>query len=145
MTECIFISEDQLLIKLSIYSEHSFLVSRGPRGLKCQSIPAILPHLQYLSKWLTLVHTHTHTYTHTNTPPCCQSKLGACSLNPIYGPPIAFLDVVSDMRKKGQNSSRKRREKCICMYLKLRVKQMDGRTEQRRWKGWNSYAHIRKR
>lgn len=49
-------------------------------------------------------HAHIHTCTKTHLPHC-QSKLGACSLNPIYESPIVFLDVLSDMGRKGQNSS----------------------------------------
>lgn len=62
------------------------------------------------------IHTHTHTQTYLSH---CQSKLGACSLNPIYGSPVVFLDAVSDMGKKGRKSSTYhsgREEKNICIW-----------------------------
>ena len=120
-----------------IYDDHSFFSGQRAWGQRCQSIPAILPHLQQLSKWLTPVHTHTYTCTHTQTHlPHCQSKLGACSLNPIYGSPIVFLDAVSDTGKKGQNSSshhpdreRETEKKYICIWKWERERER----ERQRW------------
>ncbi len=93
----------------------------------------------------TRAHTRAHTPIHL---PHCQSKLGACSLNPIYGSPIVFLDAVSDTGKKGQNSSSHhsgRGQEKIYVYLKPRERDRDGQTAQRRRKGWNRLAGIEKR
>lgn len=88
-----------------------------------------------------------HAYIHMHTQaqqPHCQSKLGACSLNPIYGSPIVFLDAVSDTGMKGQNSSthhpgREKINKCL-----KTERGTGGRTGQRRQEGWNRLAGIRK-
>lgn len=39
----------QLLTQLVIYDDQSFFSEQRARGRRCQSIPAILPHLQQLS------------------------------------------------------------------------------------------------
>lgn len=98
----------QLLTQLVIYDDQSFfLVSRGPGA------DDVSQYLQYCLicsscqcdlRPCTRIHTHVRTHTQTRLPHC-QSKLGACSLNPIYGSPIVFLDAVSDTGMKGQNSS----------------------------------------
>ena len=70
---------------------------------------------------------HTRVRTHKRELPHRQSKLGACSLNPIYGSPIVFLDALSDTGKRGQNSStHMRREKIyICVFESERETEMD--------------------
>lgn len=92
----------------------------------------------------TRTHPHAHTQTHL---PHCQSKLGACSLNPIYGTPIVFLDAVSDTGNKGQNSSTHHpgRGGKIYIFIWNWERDRDGRTGQRRRKGWNRLAGIGKR